>query len=149
MLVPTAGLKRKEALGRFGRVDSLGSVLRLAQLFDVSPEVVIHRVADSGESEAIKAADFALIMVRDVRGEGQIRASICSPTLKSFAGPPKLYSRMRTWVKRTSALRNLDVLTSGAFEWEKNASDGVVRVVKKPYGRQPGSYFLELKYNPR
>ncbi len=33
-------------------------------------------------------------------------------------------------------------------EWQRPAGDGLFRVVKRPYGRNGGSYFLELRYSP-
>jgi hypothetical protein len=148
MLVPSTGLRKNEALGPFGTVDSVDVVLNLAEIFDVSPEVIIHRVATADQEERLTTAYFALIMVRSIRGAEQIRGCIYSATLKGLFDYPRLYSRFNTYVQRTPILREWDVISSRKHEWSKRVGAGFVLGSKRSYDRESDTYFLELRYVP-
>jgi len=149
ILLPISGLRQEEVLGRFGTVDSVATVLRIARLFEVSPEVVMHRVTASGDSDALKPPYLLTLLVRKSDKHDIIRAYIYTPTLKGIARQPTLYSRMRTWVMRTPVLKDSGILDANVGEWSRSIHGGVVHTAKKPYGRGNDAYFVEMKYNPQ
>lgn len=148
MLVSPAALKHADALGRWGTVDSVDTVLRLARCFRISPEVLMHRISNSSYEEEVKANYVAMVFVRSLNGKELIMAYIHSPTLSGIAGEPRLYSMAKTWVARTPALKKCEVLAVAEGKWRMQSRTGILSCIKVPYGRTGGSYFLELKFSP-
>jgi hypothetical protein len=138
ILTPTLALTRE--LGRFGSVNSLEVVLRLAETFRVSSEVLIHRV---GQISEMCAPDYALFMVTVAEGVDQVRAYLYSWTLRGFFRPPKRYSNFRLWLERT--ILPIAIADSYEGKWELLVPGGIL-VVKKTRNRYSASYFVELMF---
>jgi hypothetical protein len=130
-----------------GKVDSLDHVRRLALRFEVSPEMMIHRIADVGGADVLNAPYFTLLMVATVRGIEQIRACIYSGSLSGLVRKPRLYTRIATWIDNTPILASCKILDVTHGEWTKRTTTGLLRVRKIRHASNPSSYFLELKHS--
>jgi hypothetical protein len=139
ILVPTAALK--ESLGPWTTVDSVARVLQLAKTFAVSPEVVIHRVAQTEDDDHIRAVDYALLLITSARGKEEITACIYSDSLRGIVKPPRLYSGVKTWMKRNS----LPDAIPEPDGWSGRRQEGFLTITRKRYG---SSYFLEIRFTP-
>ena len=148
ILVPQRGLRHDDVLGPWGKVDSLDLIRRMARRFEVSPEVMIHRVANAGDEEALKDPDFSLVMVTKIGRWEQVRACIYSATLTGLFKQPRLYTRVATWVQATPILKRCNLLGVEEGKWTTPTTTGTLRITKKRYPRNPASYFLELKHTP-
>jgi len=151
LLVPPRSLRHERALGPWGRVDSLEHLRGLSRRFYVSPEVMIHSVADHGRDEVtdedVKDPDFALMMVRQYGGRESIVAWMCGSTFNGLLRQPRLYTKVSTWVEKNSILRKCNLLLDvEEGEWTRPTTTGSLRIRKREYKRTPRSYFLELKH---
>jgi hypothetical protein len=144
MLLPLRGLRA--ILGPAGTVDSIEALLRITRGFRVSPEVAIHRIDTSAESEGLLAPHFDLFMVRRTLGKEQVRAILHSPTLKDILARPKLYAGIHSWIKKTPVLKGCPIFNALEGQWQKRLRNGTLGVVKRQYDSE--SYFLEMKYTP-
>jgi len=139
LLVSPKDLKREAGRGGVASVESL---LRLADTFKVSAEVLIHRVAQTTEDEGIRANNYAVLMVAPERGKGQIRACIYSPSLRCAVTPPRLYTSFKHWAKRNSL--SSAILTATGGNWEVRVPSGFLKIQKTPYGTTPGAWLLDM-----
>jgi Zn-dependent peptidase ImmA (M78 family) len=138
ILTPTVALEKE--LGPFGCVDSIEVVLRLAETFRVSPEMLIHRV---GQIDGMQTRDYALLMVTGTGGVDQVRAYTYSWTLRPFFDPPKRYALFRPWIKR--AKLPIAIADSHQGKWDVIVHGGVLQV-KKTRHRYGASFFIEVRF---
>jgi hypothetical protein len=141
ILVPTFLLSRM--FGQFGMIDSLDDVLGLARRLQVSPEVLMHRVVQIERSERLWPSYYALLFIA-VDPDEKVRACFFSHELRSILDPPKLYSRLATWLKRVHV--STAILSSEAGAIRTRVGSGFLHLSKTPYGSR--SYFLEIRLEP-
>lgn len=141
MLVPGRSLKSEiRKLGR-ERVDSISVVQRLADRFQVSSEVFIHRLTHAGDDAGIKADGYALMVLNHLDDKPQIRACLFSADLIRALTRPKLYKGITNWLRLNRLPK--DILTStGQNEWRIRRPSGTLDIRRVKYSSD--SCFLEI-----
>ncbi len=131
-----------------GTIESLDAVLNIADKFRVSPEVVIHRLAQMDEDRfaGFKSPYYVLVMIKRVGGLDKIVASLYPPGLELISRPT-YYSRVATWLKNNS--RYLGCTEAEPYgTWDRDVRGRGLHIAKNQYERQNGSYFIQVKLAP-
>jgi hypothetical protein len=135
ILVPEGLLRRELRVN--GDVASAERILRLADMFDVSPQVIIMRLH---ELDVIEDPGFAAILVdAPDGGRQQIQAACYGPLLLCSAIKPKRGSDFDSWV-----LPLLDPKRPDEATWTHKTRTATI-TAKKLY-RSNRSFILELRF---
>jgi hypothetical protein len=122
-----------------GEVESAESVLDLARMFDVSPEVMIRRLHGL---DGIVSDKFAAILVDTVNGGSRLIHAACySPILLCHALKPERGLDFDSWVRPLIS----PSLKPEISEWIHSTPSAMIRA--KKVHRSKRSFVLDLKFD--
>lgn len=140
ILVPDVLLKQELANKNNGEVASAESIIYLAKVFQVSVEVIMRRIHETG---AIAGERFAAVLVDVVETDRQLMKAACyGSMLLCNATSPKRGSDFHSWV------RQLLPPSANARESEWTHETQSATITTKKVFRSKRSFILELRFDP-
>jgi len=142
MLVPGRSLRTELTKLGHEQVDSVRVLLALADRFQVSPEVLVHRLSQSSESAGLRAHGYALMLVGESDSRQQVRALLFSSHMLCEITRPSLYRGVTTWLRRNHLPASIARADSRESEWRIARSTGTLNVKRTRYSGN--SWFIEF-----